>query len=388
MSKFRRLSALVVISLSLSSCGMPGTSPAPNAASLAVNAVQDYPFEVSAGFQIASVDSADQSVVDTAKTSFEADLKAGRTGDYQRDKDFSIHLLSGSEGNYFTSDEFIQNSVQQVLATLVVVQNGAAPQIFKGQFDNQRFVFADPGDQFALDTRTKAYLLTAGSDFSIQTYKGELVPESQVASGNTAPTTIAVASSTVSAAADAISFSNRQAYNGVSINYDPSAEQLIPQAFPMFSTPGWPANDKYAGRAMTGSRAWAAPGMQPVYGPQPVYGMISGRPVGPAEFASTFDPIAYRDDLTTRPAAPIPLKGPAEAPTPAKPLGRGFTPLPDPAKVHVAEPGWIDADGKFHPVEKAALTRADESRHPEQLMRAEKRLKVQAPDYVGPDSPQ
>lgn len=392
MSKFRRLSALVVISLSLSSCGMPGISPAPNAASIAFNAVEDYPFEVSAGFEIASVDSADQSVVDNAKTSFEADLKAGRTGDYQRDKDFSIHLLSGSEGNYFTSEEFIQNSVQQVLATLVVVQDGAAPQIFKGQFENQRFVFADPGDQFALDSRTKAYLLTAGSDFSIQTYKGELVPEAQVAAGNTAPSAAAVESGTVGSTAEAAGFTNRQAYNGVSINYDPSAEQLMRPSFPMFSTPGWPLNDKYAGRAQTSSRAWSAPGIQPVYGAQPVYGMISGRPDGPGEFASPFEAFdPYHGALTTKPATAVPVKGVAAGvPMPVnKSLARGFSPQPDPTKLHVAEAGWIDADGKFHPADKATLTRADEAKRPEaQLMRAEKRFKVQEPDYVGPDSPQ
>lgn len=202
MPRLRWLSALVILPLSLSSCSQISNTP-PTLASLNTlnsSILESYNFEVSAGFQLASVDDSDKDLIEQVKQKFASDLKAGLTDDYQRDKDFTIHLLSGSEGNYFTSPEFLQNSLQSVLATLVVMDANNQAEIFKGQFDNQRFVFADPSEQFDLTERTKAYLLTAGSNFDIQTYKGELVPDSELESQDQ-PATAAVPSSQTTTAA-------------------------------------------------------------------------------------------------------------------------------------------------------------------------------------------
>ncbi|PKL75532.1 MAG: hypothetical protein CVV27_14885 [Candidatus Melainabacteria bacterium HGW-Melainabacteria-1] len=176
----------------ISSCSLPSSVLQPPVALQQHLEPLAYAFEVMAGFRLASVDEGDQDLIALAQAAFEADLKAGRTAEYQRDKDFSIHLLSGSEGNYFTSPEFLQNSLEQVLATLVVVDVNQQAQIFKGQFDSPRFVFADPSEQFGVAERTKAYLLTAGTNFEVQTYKGELVPESESETASQQPLAEAV----------------------------------------------------------------------------------------------------------------------------------------------------------------------------------------------------
>lgn len=179
MSRLRRLTIALIIPLCLSACSGTSLPGSTQAARVAATAMDTYDFEVSAGFVIASVDESDKELIDDVKSDFEKDLRAGRTEDYVRDKDFSVQLLSGSEGNYFTSPEFLQGTVNQVLATLVVI-DGEHAGIFKGQFDAPRFVFADPDEEFSLDDRTKAYLLTADGSFAVQTYKGELVPDSEL----------------------------------------------------------------------------------------------------------------------------------------------------------------------------------------------------------------
>ena len=179
MSRLRRLTIALRIPLCLSACNGTSLPGSTQAALLSSAAMNEYDFELSAGFVIASVDESDKALIDGVSKDFEADLRAGRTEDYVRDKDFSVQLLSGSEGNYFTSPEFLQGTVNQVLATLVVI-DGEHAGVFKGQFDAPRFVFADPDEEFSLDDRTKASLLTADGSFAVQTYKGELVPDSDL----------------------------------------------------------------------------------------------------------------------------------------------------------------------------------------------------------------
>jgi hypothetical protein len=176
-------------------CGLLACQPAPvgvNQAQFslplaATQALHNYLFQVQTGFQVAAVDTADQAIVEAARLAFEADLKAGKLDSYQQNKHFSIQLLAGSEGNYFNSPELIQSLNQRVLATLVVMLPEQKSAIFKGEFENQRFYFADPSQQLALSTASKAYLMTADQNFAIKTVQGEILPDSQANSPTDAP---------------------------------------------------------------------------------------------------------------------------------------------------------------------------------------------------------
>jgi hypothetical protein len=161
--------------------------------------VQNYLFQLQSGFQIAAVDASDAPVIEPVRQQFEADLKAGKLESYQQNKDFSIQLLAGSEGNYFTSPELVQALNERVLATLVVMLPEQKTAVFKGEFENQRFYFADPSQELALASASKAYLLTADANFAIQTYKGEIVPESQTETQTAAQTDLPVSPNTVAA---------------------------------------------------------------------------------------------------------------------------------------------------------------------------------------------
>ncbi|MGV3523970.1 MAG: hypothetical protein ACO1RX_07085 [Candidatus Sericytochromatia bacterium] len=170
------LSAALLAGLALTACQAPNTS---FVASRITSAARDYLFALQGSFQIASVDAADQDLINEVKAAFISDLEAGREEDYRRSPHFSIHLLAGSEGSYFTSPDFLQNSVESLLATLVIPQTSGNPLIFKGEFRADRFYFADPAQQLELTTASKAYLLTADSDMTdyvVQTYKGEVQP--------------------------------------------------------------------------------------------------------------------------------------------------------------------------------------------------------------------
>jgi len=145
----------------------------------ALQGIQNYLFQVQSGFQIAAVDADDAPLIEPVRQQFEADLKSGQIANYQKTKAFSIQLLAGSEGNYFTSPELLQALNQRVLATLVVMLPEQKTAVFKGEFENQRFYFADPSQELALSSASKAYLMTADANFAIQTYKGEILPESQ-----------------------------------------------------------------------------------------------------------------------------------------------------------------------------------------------------------------
>ena len=150
--------------------------------------VQNYLFQLQSGFQIAAVDAGDAPVIEPVRQQFEADLKAGKFDIYQQNKDFSIQLLAGSEGNYFTSPELVQALNERVLATLVVMLPEQKTAVFKGEFENQRFYFSDPSQELALASASKAYLMTADANFAIQTYKGEILPESQTETQTAAQT--------------------------------------------------------------------------------------------------------------------------------------------------------------------------------------------------------
>jgi len=161
--------------------------------------VQNYLFQLQSGFQIAAVDANDAPVIEPVRQQFEADLKAGKLDSYQQNKDFSIQLLAGSEGNYFTSPELVQALNERVLATLVVMLPEQKTAVFKGEFENQRFYFADPSQELALASASKAYLMTADANFAIQTYKGEILPESHTETQSAAQTDVPVSPNTVAA---------------------------------------------------------------------------------------------------------------------------------------------------------------------------------------------
>jgi hypothetical protein len=161
--------------------------------------VQNYLFQLQSGFQIAAVDAGDAPVIEPVRQQFEADLKAGKFDIYQQNKDFSIQLLAGSEGNYFTSPELVQALNERVLATLVVMLPDQKTAVFKGEFENQRFYFADPSQELALASASKAYLMTADANFAIQTYKGEILPESQTETQTAAQTDVPVSPNTAAA---------------------------------------------------------------------------------------------------------------------------------------------------------------------------------------------
>lgn len=283
----RWLCTLALLPIALTSCsgGMNLNATAPQLVTASgATSVEAYDFELNAGFQIASIDESDKAAVEPARQSFEQDLRQGRTEDYKREKTFSIHLLSGSEGNYFTSPEFLQNSLNNVLATLVVMDSQQNALIFKGQYDNSRFVFADPSQQFELDTRTKAYLLTAGADFQIQTYKGELVPDSELAAqaGGEAVTTVAVSETSAAVAVEPM---------------------LEPANAPMYAPPGMHAYPPmppemghqfgYATAVPNNAPVMAGfyPGMK-AYPSQPAYQGVMLEPVNMQGRSESFDPFA------------------------------------------------------------------------------------------------
>lgn len=170
----------LILGFGLMACQPAGLNQAHSPISaLNPTAIQNYLFQIQGGFHIAAVDAGDAPVIAPVREQFEADLKAGRLESYQQNKHFSIQLLAGSEGNYFTSPELVQALNQRVLATLVVMLPEQKSAVFKGEFENQRFYFADPSQELALSSASKAYLLTADANFSIQTYKGEILPETK-----------------------------------------------------------------------------------------------------------------------------------------------------------------------------------------------------------------
>ncbi|MGE3727181.1 MAG: hypothetical protein AB7I41_16605 [Candidatus Sericytochromatia bacterium] len=174
--------SLILGCCSLWACQPMGLNQARNPFSAlrpALQGIQNYLFQVQSGFQIAAVDADDAPLIEPVQQQFEADLKAGKLANYQQAKAFSIQLLAGSEGNYFTSPELVQALNQRVLATLVVMLPEQKTAVFKGEFENQRFYFSDPSQELALASASKAYLMTADANFAIQTYKGEILPETQ-----------------------------------------------------------------------------------------------------------------------------------------------------------------------------------------------------------------
>ncbi|PIQ28205.1 hypothetical protein COW36_04795 [bacterium (Candidatus Blackallbacteria) CG17_big_fil_post_rev_8_21_14_2_50_48_46] len=164
--------------LSLSAMGCSPTVPGSFTLKpeMSVSQIHNFGFRIQSGFQIAA-SSGEQAQLETTRQTFEADLRSGNLESYRQAKHFSIQLLAGSEGNYFVSPDILQALTQKVLATLVVVLPNDQFSVFKGEFENQRFYFADPAQQLSLDTSTKAYLLTANADFTIQTTLGEILPQ-------------------------------------------------------------------------------------------------------------------------------------------------------------------------------------------------------------------
>ncbi|HEY9840838.1 MAG: hypothetical protein ACAI44_22560 [Candidatus Sericytochromatia bacterium] len=321
--------SLALLPLLLTGCNPPALS---NRSLLQANqtGAHDFDFEVMAGFRLASVDDSDKEVIEKARQSFEADLRSGRTTDYQRDEDFSIHLLSGSEGNYFTSSELVQSTVSQVLATLVVVDANQQAQVFKGQYDSPRFVFADPSEQFALSERTKAYLLTADGSFEIQTYKGELVPEDEAESGQTASTESNTDSNTYSSAEGGQSTAQAVETN---LDYGQDYGQDYGPEEQPFYPPGraYPAQPVYNGvNVADGMEGPPPPPPKAVYygfqsaweGPAPVWGesrMVQGPGSMPGSMQGPMGPDPNKARLYQSPETDPFLDGAQSGPQPPKP---------------------------------------------------------------------
>lgn len=171
----------LILLLALGACGPVSLSPLVSPVQHSpTSPMQVYHFYIDNRFQIAAVDATDAPLVEAARQAFAADLKAGRLEAYRQSRDFSIQLLAGSEGNYFLSSDLIQTLNQKVLAMLVVILPEQTAATFKGEFENQRFYFADPQQALQLSAPTKAYLLTADSNhFVIQTTQGEILPATQ-----------------------------------------------------------------------------------------------------------------------------------------------------------------------------------------------------------------
>lgn len=190
------LPAALLLTLGLTACQSNTIMPTIGQVSQqALQTTRAYLFALSEGFQIAAVDAADANLIDSVKDSFLSDLEAGREEDYRQNPGFSIHLLAGSEGSYFTSPDFLGNTITSLLATLVIPDVSGAPLIFKGEFRSDRFYFADPSQALQLSADNKAYLLTAEDStgtYVIQTYKGEIQLEG---AESTTETTEPVASS-------------------------------------------------------------------------------------------------------------------------------------------------------------------------------------------------
>lgn len=182
----RWLLPLLLLSLTLPACApTPLPTPSPTATQ-AVSLRQLYmQVSLQEGFRTAQVSSsigsvieaADQTVVDQARDAFAADLQAGNMDLYRRDRSFSLQLLAGSEGSYLLPGEIFSNTADTLLATLIIVDQTA--RVFKGEFQDNQFYFADPSQQLQLPGTQRAYLLTADSAFRIQTVRGELLAGSE-----------------------------------------------------------------------------------------------------------------------------------------------------------------------------------------------------------------
>lgn len=181
----RWLLSLLIFSLALPACApapLPNVSPA---ATQAVSLRQLYmQVALQEGFRTAQVapslsviEAADQTFVDQARDAFAADLQAGNMDLYRRDRSFSLQLLAGSEGSYLLPGEIFSSTADTLLATLVIVDQSA--RVFKGEFQDNQFYFADPSQQLQLAGSQRAYLLTADSAARIQTVRGELLAGSE-----------------------------------------------------------------------------------------------------------------------------------------------------------------------------------------------------------------
>lgn len=183
----RWLLPLLIFSLTVPPACAPTPLPTPSPAATQALSLRQLYMQVSLqeGFRTAQVDSAissvietaDQAMVDQARDAFAADLQAGNMELYRRDRSFSLQLLAGSEGSYLLPGEIFSSTADTLLATLIIVDQ--SPRVFKGEFQDSHFYFADPSQQLQLPGTQRAYLLTADSAFRIQTVRGELLAGSE-----------------------------------------------------------------------------------------------------------------------------------------------------------------------------------------------------------------
>jgi hypothetical protein len=181
----RWLLSLLIFSLALPAC-TPAPLPISNPAATTAVSLRQFYMQVALqeGFRTAQVapslsmiEAVDQAFVDQARDAFAADLRAGNMDLYRRDRSFSLQLLAGSEGSYLLPGEIFSSTADTLLATLVIVDQSA--RVFKGEFQDNQFYFADPSQQLQLAGSQRAYLLTADSAARIQTVRGELLAGSE-----------------------------------------------------------------------------------------------------------------------------------------------------------------------------------------------------------------
>lgn len=167
------------ISLSIPTGCNPITSPSTE---LVMNdektTVLDYVLPINHYFKTQSVQSEHQNLVDQLIQDFENDLKNDTLDGYYQIPDFSIKLLSGSEGSYFNSEQDLSQaaSSEASFAQALVINADQSTQIFKGQFTNERFYF--PGTN-SLTSDNTTYLITLDDALQTQVYSGQLLAQSE-----------------------------------------------------------------------------------------------------------------------------------------------------------------------------------------------------------------
>ncbi|MEZ0371800.1 MAG: hypothetical protein ACAI44_22100 [Candidatus Sericytochromatia bacterium] len=190
--------SVVLLALFTLSCNLACSLPAHQAPLEAVlsedpQTVADYRMLVKESFAIKAVDELHQQAVDEARKAFEADLQLGQTDVYYQLPSFSVLLAAGSEGSFFKPAEITKIENTGAVFAMAVVFNpapppppaGAAPppgpppknpQIFRGQFSNQRFHFAG---KYLITSENTTYLITLNSNLETQVLKGQLAAGSE-----------------------------------------------------------------------------------------------------------------------------------------------------------------------------------------------------------------
>lgn len=162
------------IALFLSSCAMPQINGINQPSSQTMVQSLKVFFFQSAGFSLASVDAEDQSLIEQAIVDFEQDIDNDKLDSYSTQPyQFSIQLLSGSEGNHFLSTEDLSSiSSERQPAQAVVIDQQKKATIFKGEFENSQFFSAQTP---TITSNNKTYILTLDQNSEVQAFQGKLL---------------------------------------------------------------------------------------------------------------------------------------------------------------------------------------------------------------------